>query len=183
MEYTDWRHQRKCSDARHACWSWPMYTEPAAVTIPVAGHPVEGLCGARVLARAPQEIGAMMGFPDPGAPCKSWNRSHRTESGHGERRRRDIATYAGTGAKGYAGDGEPAARALLNGSFDVAFDASGNLYFSETFNHCVRRIDAATGFISTVAGRGRLLRRWRQGNRRMPHRRMPQRALRARPRG
>lgn len=65
-----------------------------------------------------------------------------------------IATYAGTGAKGYAGDGGPATRALLNGPFDIAFDASGNLYFSDTFNHCVRRIDAVSGIISTVAGRG-----------------------------
>lgn len=65
-----------------------------------------------------------------------------------------ISTYAGTGEKGYAGDGGPAARALLNGPFDVAFDAAGNLYFSDTFNHCVRRIDAATGIIDTVAGRG-----------------------------
>ena len=65
-----------------------------------------------------------------------------------------ITTYAGTGAKGYAGDGGPAAAALLNGPFDVAFDAAGNLYFSDTFNHAVRRIDAAGGIITTVSGRG-----------------------------
>ena len=49
---------------------------------------------------------------------------------------------AGTGEKGFAGDGGPATAALLNGPFDVAFDRAGNLYFSDTFNHRIRRVDA-----------------------------------------
>jgi sugar lactone lactonase YvrE len=65
-----------------------------------------------------------------------------------------ITTAVGTGEKGYAGDGGPAQRASLNGPFDVSFDAVGNLYFSDTFNHCIRRVDAQTGFISTCAGCG-----------------------------
>jgi len=65
-----------------------------------------------------------------------------------------ITTAVGTGEKGYAGDGGPAARALLNGPFDTGFDAAGNLYFSDTFNHCIRRVDARTGVISTCAGCG-----------------------------
>jgi sugar lactone lactonase YvrE len=65
-----------------------------------------------------------------------------------------ITTAVGTGEKGFAGDGGPAARALLNGPFDVAFDRAGNLYFSDTFNHRIRRVDAATGIITTVAGNG-----------------------------
>ncbi len=65
-----------------------------------------------------------------------------------------ITTAVGTGEKGYAGDGGPASRALLNGPFDVAFDALGNLYFSDTFNHCIRRVDARTGVITTCAGCG-----------------------------
>jgi streptogramin lyase len=65
-----------------------------------------------------------------------------------------ITTEVGTGEKGYAGDGGPAARALLNGPFDVGFDARGNLYFSDTFNHCIRRVDARTGVITTCAGCG-----------------------------
>ena len=65
-----------------------------------------------------------------------------------------ITTAVGTGEKGYAGDGGPAARALLNGPFDVGFDAYGNLYFSDTFNHCIRRVDARTGVITTCAGCG-----------------------------
>ena len=65
-----------------------------------------------------------------------------------------ITTAVGTGEKGYAGDGGPAAQALLNGPFDVGFDAHGNLYFSDTFNHCVRRVDARSGVITTCAGCG-----------------------------
>mgnify|MGYP001544149161 CR=1 FL=1 len=41
-----------------------------------------------------------------------------------------ITTAAGTGEKGFAGDGGPAAKALLNGPFDVCFDRAGNLFFS-----------------------------------------------------
>lgn len=65
-----------------------------------------------------------------------------------------ITTAVGTGERGYAGDGGPAARALLNGPFDIGFDADGNLYFSDTFNHCVRRIDARSDVITTCAGCG-----------------------------
>ena len=65
-----------------------------------------------------------------------------------------ITTAVGSGEKGYTGDGGPAAQALLNGPFDVGFDPHGNLYFSDTFNHCIRRVDARTGMITTCAGCG-----------------------------
>ncbi len=65
-----------------------------------------------------------------------------------------ITIAVGTGDKGFTGDGGPATAALLNGPFDVAFDAAGNLYFSDTFNHRIRRVDAASGIISTIAGNG-----------------------------
>src|SRR5437762_5370839 len=65
-----------------------------------------------------------------------------------------ITTAVGTGEKGFDGDGGPANAALLNGPFDVAFDAAGNLYFSDTFNNRIRRVDARNGTISTVAGNG-----------------------------
>jgi DNA-binding beta-propeller fold protein YncE len=65
-----------------------------------------------------------------------------------------ITTAVGTGEKGFAGDGGPAQAALLNGPFDVAFDSAGNLFFSDTFNHRIRRVDARTGIITTVAGNG-----------------------------
>jgi DNA-binding beta-propeller fold protein YncE len=65
-----------------------------------------------------------------------------------------ISTVAGTGAKGYAGDGGAATQARLNNPFDLAFDPAGNLCFSDTYNHCIRRIDARSGIITTIAGSG-----------------------------
>jgi len=65
-----------------------------------------------------------------------------------------IQTIAGTGTKGYAGDGGAAPQALLSEPFMCAFDAQGHLYIAEATNHCVRRIDKVTGVITTVAGTG-----------------------------
>ncbi len=65
-----------------------------------------------------------------------------------------ISTVAGTGKVGYSGDGGPAREAMLNDPYEVRFDASGNMYFVEMLNAVVRRVDASTGVISTVAGTG-----------------------------
>ncbi len=65
-----------------------------------------------------------------------------------------IQTLAGTGEPGYSGDGGPAARATLREPFMCAFDALGNLFLAEAKNHCVRRVDQATGVITTIAGSG-----------------------------
>jgi sugar lactone lactonase YvrE len=65
-----------------------------------------------------------------------------------------ITTAVGTGEKGFAGDGGPAKAASLNGPFDIAFDSAGNLFFSDTFNHRIRRVDAQSGVITTIAGNG-----------------------------
>jgi streptogramin lyase len=66
-----------------------------------------------------------------------------------------ITVFAGTGEKGYSGDKGEATKAKLNNPFDVAFDKEGNLYFSDTFNHCVRRVEKKSGMITTVAGNGK----------------------------
>jgi streptogramin lyase len=65
-----------------------------------------------------------------------------------------ISTFAGSGTKGYAGDGGPATAAALNEPYEMAWDKSGNLYFVERMNHTVRSVDARTGLIRTVAGKG-----------------------------
>ena len=67
-----------------------------------------------------------------------------------------ITTAVGTGEAGYDGDGGPANEARLNEPFMCAFDRQGNLYVAESVNHCVRRVDARSGIISTVAGTGEL---------------------------
>lgn len=66
----------------------------------------------------------------------------------------ELSTIAGTGEKGYAGDGGPATKAKLNEPYEIRFDKFGNLYFVEMQNHLVRRIDGKTGIITTVAGTG-----------------------------
>jgi len=65
-----------------------------------------------------------------------------------------ISTAAGSGRKGYAGDGGPALAADLNEPYEVSFDTRGNMFFVEMQNHVVRRVDAKSGSISTVAGTG-----------------------------
>ena len=65
-----------------------------------------------------------------------------------------ISTLAGTGDWGFSGDGGPAAAARLARPFGLALDREGNLYVSDSGNHRIRRIDAATRIIETVAGTG-----------------------------
>ena len=65
-----------------------------------------------------------------------------------------IHTFAGTGQPGYSGDQGPAAEAMMREPFMCAFDRDGNLFVCEATNHIVRRVDAATGAITTVAGTG-----------------------------
>src|SRR5438128_1500382 len=65
-----------------------------------------------------------------------------------------ITTVAGTGVAGYAGDGGPAANALLNTPRGVAFDSTGNLYIGDSANNRIRKVDATTRIITTVAGGG-----------------------------
>lgn len=66
-----------------------------------------------------------------------------------------ITTIAGNGTAGFSGDGGPAVAASLNLPHGVALDSSGNIIIAEMGNHRVRRIDAVTGIITTVAGNGR----------------------------
>src|SRR5436305_1901741 len=66
-----------------------------------------------------------------------------------------ITTLAGTGKPGYGGDGGPATAAQFNQPHSIQFDASGNLYVCDIVNHRIRRIDMATGTISTFAGTGK----------------------------
>ena len=67
-----------------------------------------------------------------------------------------ISTVAGTGEEGFSGDGGPATVAMLNGPGGIALDGAGNLYIADGSNHRVRKVDAATGDISTIAGTGRV---------------------------
>jgi DNA-binding beta-propeller fold protein YncE len=65
-----------------------------------------------------------------------------------------IRTIAGTGEQGYSGDHGPALRATFNGPKEIAVDRQGNIVLVDTENHCLRRIDTASGEVTTVAGTG-----------------------------
>lgn len=65
-----------------------------------------------------------------------------------------LSTFVGNGAKGYGGDGGLAARAQLNNPSALAVDAEGNLFIAEYVNNRIRRVDARTKIITTVAGNG-----------------------------
>ena len=83
-----------------------------------------------------------------------------TEVGHHrvfrvDRKTGQLTTVAGTGEKGYRGDGGKATEAQLNEPYEVRFDREGNMFFVEMQNHVVRRVDRKTGTITTVAGTGK----------------------------
>jgi len=64
-----------------------------------------------------------------------------------------ITTIAGSRDKsGYSGDGDLATNATLNGPFSVCVDTTGNIYISDTGNNVIRKVDAVTQIITTIAG-------------------------------
>jgi sugar lactone lactonase YvrE len=65
-----------------------------------------------------------------------------------------IDTVAGTGTSAFSGDGGPATAAELSYAYDVVSDAAGNYFIADGGNSRVRRVDAVTGIITTVAGNG-----------------------------
>jgi trimeric autotransporter adhesin len=68
----------------------------------------------------------------------------------------DIYTVAGNNnlPAGYHGDGGLATDTTLNGPGSAATDGAGNLYIADTYNSRIRKVKAATGIISTIAGNG-----------------------------
>jgi trimeric autotransporter adhesin len=65
-----------------------------------------------------------------------------------------ILTVAGTGTAGNEGDGGLATKAQLSTPSGVVVDASGNIYIADSYDHRIRVVTKATGFISTVTGSG-----------------------------
>ena len=65
-----------------------------------------------------------------------------------------VTTVAGTGESGYSGDGGPATQATMQEPYSLQVDGNGDIYIVDRLNAVVRKVDAATGIISTVAGTG-----------------------------
>jgi uncharacterized protein (TIGR03437 family) len=63
-----------------------------------------------------------------------------------------LTTIAGTGAPSFCGDGGPALAACFDTPMDVKVDSRGNIFVADTGNHRIRRIDAASGVVTTVVG-------------------------------
>ena len=73
---------------------------------------------------------------------------------HVDMKTRIISTVAGTGSRGFSGDGGPATLAMLNQPHSIALDSRDNLYICDILNNRVRLRDPTTGVISTFAGTG-----------------------------
>lgn len=65
-----------------------------------------------------------------------------------------VTRIAGSSSHGYSGDGGPATSAQLAYPCKVAADNAGNVYISDAQNHRIRKVDALTGIITTIAGNG-----------------------------
>ncbi|MCU0250147.1 MAG: hypothetical protein MUE61_08065 [Vicinamibacterales bacterium] len=63
-----------------------------------------------------------------------------------------ISTYAGNGTQAFGGDGGAATAASLDSPWGVSVDPVGNLYIADSGNNRIRKVTAATGVISTIAG-------------------------------
>ncbi len=66
-----------------------------------------------------------------------------------------IHTVAGSGQKGYTGDGGPALQATFNLPHEIRFDRAGDLYIVDMGNNAVRKVDLKSGVITTFAGTGK----------------------------
>ena len=66
-----------------------------------------------------------------------------------------LLHVSGDGSKSYKGDGGPLATATYNGMHNCAVTPNGDLYIADSWNHCVRRIDAKTEIVTTIAGTGK----------------------------
>lgn len=129
------------------------------VVATVAGSPVPaavGLGDGGPAAQAQLSIGGLA--PASGGVASFGGAVYVADTGHSIVRKVDgtglITTAAGAQDAGasFFGDGGPAAKATLNQPEGVAFDSAGDLYIADTRFGLIRRVDAASGNISTVAG-------------------------------
>ena len=118
-------------------WAGNGQTSETPDSAPVSGTPLRG---PRTMAVAPNG--------DLYLALREGNAILRIDAGT-----HTLHRIAGTGQQAYAGDGGPALAAALGGPKGLAY-TTGGLYLADTENHVIRRIDLASGIISTVLGTG-----------------------------
>ncbi|MCP5540997.1 MAG: SMP-30/gluconolactonase/LRE family protein [Akkermansiaceae bacterium] len=133
---------------------WASGLAPAAEIATVAGTGEQafgGDGGSATEAKLDNPFGLVVGPEGDLYFCDTGNHCVRKIS----RKTGTITTVAGTGGKqGYAGDGGPATEALCFEPYEVRFHRNGDLYWVEMRNNLVRRLDARSGKVFTVAGTG-----------------------------
>jgi sugar lactone lactonase YvrE len=146
---------RTLAVATAAAWPLPAFAQEVRVrTIAgtgVAGYEMEG-SGGLVATQTPvnNPYGIVVG-PDGAL--------YFCEVDTGRTRRMDLrtgrlTTVCGNGESAYTGDGGPALAASFSAPHEIRFDRGGHLFIVERDAHVVRRVDAQTGLVSTVAGTG-----------------------------
>src|SRR5438046_10243116 len=118
---------------------------PAAIITAVAGAPGTG--PATSVSQRPISVGVWGVFVYVADQDYSVVRRVDTTTGN-------EIVVAGVGSLGFSGDGGPATAAALYNPTGVALDGAGNLFIAEGGNQRIRRVDAGTGTITTVAGHG-----------------------------
>src|SRR5262245_45420906 len=63
----------------------------------------------------------------------------------------NVTTIAGTGEEGYGGDDGPALKAKFYEIHDLVVSPEGDVYVADSFNYRIRKIDAKTGLVTTLA--------------------------------
>lgn len=128
-----------------------------ALLVPILLVSVPGLEASRADLRAVLVVGE--GLDEPfGVDFDADGRAYVVELKGNRIQRLDpsgaLSLVAGTGKKGSAGDGGPAADAEFNGPHHLLVGPDGHLYVADTWNHCVRKIDLKTRVVTRVAGTG-----------------------------
>jgi sugar lactone lactonase YvrE len=112
------------------------------------GYAGEGFPATETSLDIPADV-ALDGFGNIYIADTGTNRIRKVDAATGT-----LVTVAGSGILGFSGDGGPAIAASLQLPSGVAADTAGNLFISDTLNNRIRRVDAETGIITTVAGTG-----------------------------
>ena len=112
------------------------------------GHAGDGGPAKRALLSAPHEVR----FDRAGNMFIAERDAHVVR--HVDMKSGTISTVAGTGTRGFSGDGGPATSAELAQPHSIALDRNDNLYICDILNNRIRLRDPGTGLISTFAGTG-----------------------------